>query len=47
MRERFIYLKDPYQFILMIYSKKNNFGLVNSGVTSYSPSLMKVQYRCY
>jgi|TARA_Y100000294_G_scaffold163323_1_gene169052 hypothetical protein len=26
------------------FSKKNNFGLVVSGITSYSPSLMKLQY---
>ena len=26
------------------FSKKNNFGLINAGVTSFSPSLMQVQY---
>ena len=41
--ERFIFLKDPYN-LFNDFSKKNNFGLVISGVSSYSPSLMKLQY---
>jgi hypothetical protein len=26
------------------YSKKNNFGIINAGITSFSPTLMKLQY---
>ena len=41
--ERFIFLKDSYK-LFNDFSKRNNFGLVISGITSYSPSLMKLQY---
>ena len=41
--ERFLISKDSYN-LFNDFSKKNNFGLVISGVTSYSPTLMKLQY---
>ena len=37
------YYKRSYNLINNI-AKKNNFGLINAGVTSFSPSLMQVQY---
>ena len=27
------------------YSKKNNFGMINAGITSFSPTLMKLQLK--
>ena len=41
--ERFLISKGTYN-LFNDFSKKNNFGLVISGTTSYSPSLMKLQY---
>jgi len=41
--EGFVFTKSSYN-LFKNFSKKNNFGLVISGVTSYSPSLMKLQY---
>lgn len=38
--ERF---EQPRKFI-NIFSKKNNIGLITSGISSYSPTLMKLQY---
>ena len=41
--EKFLISKGTYN-LFNDFSKKNNFGLVISGITSYSPSLMKLQY---
>ena len=41
--ERFLISKGTYN-LFNDFSKKNNFGLVISGTTSYSPSLMKLKY---
>ena len=38
-----IHYKKSYNLINN-FSKKNNFGLINAGVTSFSPSLMQLQY---
>ena len=34
---------ESYETIYL-FTKKNNLGLINAGVTSYSPSLMQLQY---
>ena len=41
--ERLIFIEETYD-LFKNFTKKNNFGLVNAGTTSYSPTLMKLQY---
>ena len=39
-----MYVEEKSHNLINNFVKKNNFGLINAGITSYSPSLMQLQY---
>ena len=41
--ERMYFVENSFN-LFNNFARKNNFGLINAGITSYSPSLMQLQY---